>query len=281
MSAGDVVVATNPLERRISGSIPVVRRSLATALSGEMSLERLIDRYADSVVPIEFSLEEIYRPRPSFNGGAYVRRLMTLADAVRTMAAFAHQPYGCYISNFNSNALDRMIALAIPDEIRRPDGPKPKMALFIGSDVSGSHWHYDPTDNVILVLDGSKEIYLKPPGSLRPHQIASACPNFAARADVPHHESPIILEAGDSLFLPSGWWRMVRNRGSCVSLSVIYPTEFFRRHGWSCLRIKLSRVLAGLRSETRRNPRPPAAARTGSAPHRAVGAHAAASRCQG
>lgn len=149
--------------------------------------------------------------------------------------------------------------------------PATALNLWVGADGHTSCLHYDPMDGILMQLHGAKKILLFPPAqtynlypipiykpmryglTLRPvySQVypdrpdLDAFPNFAQAQS---HATEIILNPGEILFLPAGWWHEVTSLEGGVVCSVnrfwhVLPlSRAFR--SWNKWRAHLGSVLA-------------------------------------
>ncbi len=94
--------------------------------------------------------------------------------------------------------------------------------LWCSGRATSSNLHYDENHNVLCVLAGFKRVTLLPPSAtalLRPHSLADPSPNHSQLShaelrevvDGPARAQSLVvtLVAGDSLFIPEGWWHQV------------------------------------------------------------------------
>ena len=203
---------------------PAILRGVGVRDLPDFALNRLRARYGDVSVPLELSLDKIYAPNPAINSGRYTRYEMTFERAARLMERQRFEPFGCYISNFSARALDGAVLCQLPDIFDTLGDGEPDHIFFVGGDGSGTHWHYDPTNNFLIVLDGCKQVSICPFEAITPHEIDSGCANFARDRD-PDVTGAHMTTLGpdDCLFLPAGYWHRVENQGSNVAITVSYP----------------------------------------------------------
>lgn len=121
--------------------------------------------------------------------------------------------------------------------------PATALNLWVGAGGHTSCLHYDPMDGILMQLHGAKKILLFPPHqiynlypiplykplryglALRPvySQVYPDRPDFEAFpnfAQAQLHATEIILNPGEILFLPAGWWHEVTSLGDEVVCSV-------------------------------------------------------------
>jgi hypothetical protein len=102
--------------------------------------------------------------------------------------------------------------------------------------------HYDPVETLHWLIRGHKRFLLFPPGTGRyyPHPARSTAP-FISRVDPDHLDAvrfprfraetgrPLVLEAGEVLYLPSFWWHQVYSQGATnLSLNFVWGVSRLR-----------------------------------------------------
>ena len=112
---------------------------------------------------------------------------------------------------------------------------------YFGAGRQVSTLHFDPNENLLVCISGTKRLWLYPPSDARHlYPLASAdgsragTPPFQSFADLPAHlhatfadmertRGPIEvrLQAGDILYLPCGWWHCVEG-GSERNMILVY-----------------------------------------------------------
>ncbi|KAH8830899.1 cupin-like domain-containing protein [Flagelloscypha sp. PMI_526] len=118
--------------------------------------------------------------------------------------------------------------------------------LWIGDDKSVTTIHSDPYENIYQVIRGRKLFTLLPPTDSwalqertyshaqynrpskgNPLQLtpSSDDPNVPGALPPNVHALQVVLDPGDTLFLPAGWWHFVRQSGLTIALNYWYDTE--------------------------------------------------------
>ncbi|KAH9850763.1 Clavaminate synthase-like protein [Lenzites betulinus] len=113
--------------------------------------------------------------------------------------------------------------------------------LWIGDQKSVTSIHSDPYENIYTVIRGSKQFTLLPPTEgwclkerRYPHATyvrAADTPKLElvpSSADTPWcaaHPIEVTVNAGETLYLPAGWWHYVRQRGYTVAVNYWYDME--------------------------------------------------------
>ncbi len=122
-------------------------------------------------------------------------------------------------------------------ELREPDilppGSVQKLYLWLGSKGNVSSLHYDRPNNFLVQLHGRKRLVLFAPqdhAALYPSQKISHFsrvdierPDLEAFPDYASAQGyEVVLEAGDTLYLPPFWWHQVYSESTSVSVSVFW-----------------------------------------------------------
>jgi hypothetical protein len=121
--------------------------------------------------------------------------------------------------------------------------PVSDVNLWIGPSGHIECLHYDPTDGFLMQLHGAKRIVLFPPSQLANlypypitthlrHGLKLRCwfsqvypdhPDFEAFPRVAHalpHKHDIVLNPGEALYIPAGWWHEVTALGDDMVCSI-------------------------------------------------------------
>ena len=115
---------------------------------------------------------------------------------------------------------------------------------FSGNVISASNWHHDGNSNILLVLHGRKLIELCPPDTIQASAIYSDHANHPAvlctkdynlyhlNRSIKETQKSIFTEryivdisAGDSIFIPPGWWHRVESYGPCLAVNIWFNTR--------------------------------------------------------
>lgn len=152
------------------------------------------------------------------------RQRMTLDALVRAVED-AGESNDIYLIAHN-RALSAPGLAALREDIRPDpalfDPESAAMSLWIGPAGTRTPLHHDTTNIAFNQLYGRKRFRLAPPGEVR--LWAGARGFYAGRAlddfeDADVHE--VVLEPGESLFIPAGWWHDVRALDVSISLSLM------------------------------------------------------------
>ncbi|MEX2216140.1 MAG: cupin-like domain-containing protein [Phycisphaeraceae bacterium] len=145
---------------------------------------------------------------------------------------------------------------ALLTDIRQPDFHRPqtnKIAFWVGAKGTGTHLHYDPYDNIMAVVRGTKRFVLFRPGQfgrLYPYPAFSRWGHFSqvdvnapdlARFPRYARAEPItcVVSAGQALYLPHGWWHYVVNEDLTIAVNFFYRISFLRRLTLPMLRFRI------------------------------------------
>jgi len=81
-------------------------------------------------------------------------------------------------------------------------------------------WHYDVEEVFILQTLGCKEYTIRP-NSVHPNPLISSIPkDLGYEKEKSPMEVKVRLEAGDWLYIPSGWWHVARTQAESMHISV-------------------------------------------------------------
>jgi len=104
--------------------------------------------------------------------------------------------------------------------------------IWMGYLKSFSPLHYDPYDNIFVQIVGRKKVYLINPVYSQYLPLVSNLNNTSSLT-LDSHQHPsfptysLILDSGDILFIPNGWWHQIESLGNELCVSVSY---WFLRH---------------------------------------------------
>lgn len=81
-------------------------------------------------------------------------------------------------------------------------------------------WHFDVEEVFIIQSVGSKEYKIRP-NALHPHPLAGSMPKHVQfESEITPFEIQVTLQAGDWLYIPSGWWHVARSQTQSLHISV-------------------------------------------------------------
>ncbi|TNE38026.1 MAG: cupin-like domain-containing protein [Sphingomonadales bacterium] len=155
-----------------------------------------------------------------------------------------------YLTAFNSRANGEALAPLemdigrIDSLLDHPEGSSGGM-IWIGPGGTFTPLHHDLTNNLLVQVAGRKQVILLPPADTP--NLHNDVHVFSAISDVfdpaldrvcyPQIDAlrkyEIILEPGEALFLPLGWWHQVRSLDFSISMTFTnfrWPNEGYRGH---------------------------------------------------
>lgn len=215
------VVRNNPvLVKGLVAKWPAVDR-----WSGEYFLDRLGD------VSIDVSDHRDADPKFEDNFPSHVATVFLSEFVRRVRAGPSNNCYVCAKHNF----------LAIPeaatllDDFSYPDGyldntmPKSKASLWWGPERTWTPFHHDASNNLFCQVKGIKLLHLVAPVHLPRLYNNRACfsdvdpreinfDRFPEMRGVPIKQA--VVNAGDALLIPVGWWHCVEALEESISLSL-------------------------------------------------------------
>jgi hypothetical protein len=167
------------------------------------------------------------------------------------------------IYNQDGGAFPPLAALmgdfAIPDFLAKP---VQNINLWMSVNGSRSSTHYDPYQNLLCVVAGSKRVKLWPPSAaptLYPLPIYGEASNHSAvdfvnpdlatyprfREALEAYET-VTLDVGDALFIPEGWYHQVDSANVTIAVNFWWESESSAKLGTHMDAYLLRRVLANL-----------------------------------
>jgi hypothetical protein len=207
----------------------------ASTLWDDGYLDRAV---GDNLLLVEASSTPMFTPEIAAAG--FPKRRMALRDF---MDGSAHQRPEEWLYAAQIPLQGQLAAIA--QDITHPAwiAKAPSLVSFwMGRAATGTRMHYDPYDNVMAVVRGSKVFSLLPPGrfaNMYPYPAYSRWGHFS-RVDAesvdsmkfPRYPARDILtcrvEAGQAICIPTGWWHQVKNDGMTVAVNFFYSPGFPR-----------------------------------------------------
>jgi len=126
--------------------------------------------------------------------------------------------------------------------------------LWMSGGNTTSSLHFDTHDNLMLQLDGSKDVFLWHPNETHKfysdfHNKYGLSPISADRVDLDrypefaraatHH---MHVRPGDAFYLPDGWWHLIRSHGRNIAIAIefepvhddgkLWPPAVTQRYKW-------------------------------------------------
>jgi len=273
------VAALNPTDfhqRYRNPGIPIAIRGLIT-LSPEWDLNFLCQYLNDQVFPIRHYGRERYQQDKrtwSSSGSGVDAHCMTFADYTALIKSGEAYRQDLYLARCSL----KETPLAVASNVKQAEDwlglkfPATYLNLWVGPGGHTSSLHYDPMDGILMQLHGCKKVLLFPPSqtyNLYPipvykqlrhglklravySQVYPENPDFEAFPkfqEAAKQVREVILEPGDVLFLPAGWWHEVISLGEDMVCSInrfwhVFPlSRAFR--SWNKWRAHLASVCAG------------------------------------
>ncbi|KAL0054747.1 hypothetical protein WJX82_001838 [Trebouxia sp. C0006] len=128
----------------------------------------------------------------------------------------------------------------VPDVISHADVTRTNLWMSIRG--SRSSLHYDPYHNLLCMVQGKKTVKLMSPDAtdqLYPFSVLGESPNhshvnFAHPDDQQHplykqalqSQQEFVLQAGDALFIPEGWWHQVDSQDTTIAVNFWWQSAF-------------------------------------------------------
>ncbi len=167
---------------------------------------------------------------------------MTMAEYVDTISAGESNSW--YMTNSNTDfnettILDLYQEVEFLPELLDPEGDHPHGYLLFGPSGTITDLHFDLANAIYCQVHGRKHFQM-----VSPIYLPNVYPyrNFLSKVDLEHgvdlEKFPLfarakvydfILEPGEILFLPIGWWHFVRSIGVSMSLSF---ANFYTKEGY-------------------------------------------------
>ena len=134
-----------------------------------------------------------------------------------------------YNARNNRNLLDQLLAeLPLLPPFLDSQAPKEQMMLWIGPKGTMGRFHMDLANSVLAQVKGCKEIRMAPSFSLPYvyHEFATVSSLNLDDWDLQRNPMfqyvpviPTILQPGEMLFIPIGWWHQVRSLEPSISIT--------------------------------------------------------------
>ncbi|KAK1271661.1 hypothetical protein QJS04_geneDACA007493 [Acorus gramineus] len=155
---------------------------------------------------------------------------------------------GVYLAQvpiLNMENKERSPLEVLKDDIQMPmfldRRPLASINLWMNSVRSRSSTHYDPHHNILCIVAGCKQVVLWPPsaspllypmaiyGEASNHSAVDiAKPDFSAHPRAKHfmdHSQRVVLNAGDALFIPEGWFHQVDSDDLTIAVNFWWPSD--------------------------------------------------------
>lgn len=148
--------------------------------------------------------------------------MRAVIDAIRR----SEQSNDFYITAYNDTTNKNALAPLWDDlgdvSILRPSGGRDGF-FWLGPKGTLTPFHHDLTNNLLVQVMGRKQVYLVPSWEVGRMQNSIHCFSGRSPSDWPGDDLPplleCIIEPGDALFLPIGWWHYVEALDATISMS--------------------------------------------------------------
>ncbi|MRV72417.1 cupin-like domain-containing protein [Duganella sp. FT92W] len=195
----------------------------------DWSLERLAQRFGDRTVEVQFGRNA--DPDYEMNSIAH-KRTMRFSEYTGLVAASGHT--NDFYMTANNGQQNRHALRELWDDV-------PKLPHYLADEPAGFFWlgpagtvtpfHHDLTNNFMIQLSGRKRVRLIAPCETPKLYNQRHCftpvdgraidtQRFPAMAGVPVPEC--VLEPGEVLFLPVGWWHFVEALDISITVSATH-----------------------------------------------------------
>lgn len=221
---------TVPFVDRVAAQLPVVLTDLTAGWPAlEWTWEDLAQRFGDLIVPV--CMGRTSHPR------AYLEPKLTEQqrrfDEVIALLLDPATGDDVYVVA-NNEALEGPLK-GMLDDVRAVDGILPadrlvESSAWIGAAGAFTPLHHDTSDILLVPFLGRKQVVLVPPEEL---EVSFAAQGFWADGydlddpDVARRET--IVQPGEALLIPSGWWHQVRSLEPSLTLTFAglgHPNSF-------------------------------------------------------
>ncbi|MEB3356093.1 MAG: cupin-like domain-containing protein [Synechococcales bacterium] len=212
------------------------------------SLDYLCQMLGDRVFPVRHYGRDRYQQDKrqwTSSGSGVEARSMAFPDYAQLLKTGVAQEQDLYLArcSIKETPLADRCALQQAESWFNLRFPATSLNLWLGAGGHTSCLHYDPMDGLLMQLNGAKKVLLFPP-----HQTYNLYPipvykqlryglklrsvysqvypqrpdlqTFPRFAGAMPHASEVILQQGEILFLPAGWWHEVTSLGDGVVCSI-------------------------------------------------------------
>lgn len=178
------------------------------------------------------------KPKPDADWAELVRK-MTLRELVDRITTDGNDTY--VISKNGVIAIPELAPLlndlALPSEIFGPEPNPARMGLWIGAAGTHTPLHHDGDNSFFCQVHGRKRVRLAPPESLalldRANGVYSEWDpkDKAELASGPEHLVEVVVQAGEALLIPAGWWHQVDALEPSITVTIL-ELAWDNDYGW-------------------------------------------------
>jgi hypothetical protein len=235
---GPLPAASEFLARHWVPGVPAIFTDLVRSWPafGRWGPRDLVERFGDVVVEACVGRTSIADPDPLWDR---LKRDVSIAELVGMLSS-AGPANDVYVIAKNA-ALRRPGLRALLDDIRLPPEifghtmQPMRMGLWIGAAGTHTPLHHDGDNSMFCQVVGRKRFRIAPPESLAlldcARGVYSRWDPSDDETDAPEALIELVLEPGDALFLPAGWWHQVDALDLGISVSILefaWPNDY----GW-------------------------------------------------
>lgn len=230
-----------------AASWPVV---LAGELDGWPALERWTPDYLKRAVgAAEVQVQAGRARNPDFERDMPAHATRMGFDAFIDQIAGPGAGNDLYLTAYNASANGAALQpleadLGFVDKLLTRDDPRPHGMLWIGPAGTFTPLHHDLTNNLLIQLQGRKRVLLvapeETPRLYNDHHVYSRVRDLAEPGILDRFPAleglrvhRVILEAGEALFIPVGWWHQVTALDFSVTATHTnfhWPNDFHGGH---------------------------------------------------
>lgn len=221
----------------LAPGVPVVLTDLVTRWPafGKWTPSWLAEHHGD--VELTACVGREGKPKPDADWKELVRK-MTMRELVERITSGGNDTY--VISKNGVIAIPELASLlddlALPPEIFASSNPA-RMGLWIGGAGTHTPLHHDGDNSFFCQVHGRKRVRLAPPESLalldRANGVYSEWDpkDDAELAAGPERLLEVVVDPGEALLIPSGWWHQVDALDTSITVTILelaWPNDY----GW-------------------------------------------------
>lgn len=192
------------------------------------SLQSLAERFPDATVEVNVARQQAARPRET---ELHAQRMVVPAFVARALAGPSNDLYAVSRNGWLADP----VFLALWDDLRPlppflvPLAPPRGVSLWVGPEGTITPPHFDPHNVLLVQVQGRKRVRLAPRvrsdqhGVLDGYYLEGPLDQFGDRVRT------VVLEPGEALFVPVGWFHEVTALSPSMTLSFLsfpWPNHF-------------------------------------------------------
>jgi hypothetical protein len=227
------VSADELLERYFAGNRPVVLTDVVTRWPafGKWTPAWLAERFADVEVEIMGQRDSDPDPDMNFEQHRTTTTMRALVERIQSVG----RSNDFYMVAHNGQPRNPALAALLDDvvvdpELMDPDGVREGSSLWVGPAGTVTPLHHDTTNILFGQVHGRKKVVLIPPTTRALLRAPRGCyaeldvtsPGFFERLGLePEDLIETVLEPGEALFIPVGWWHAVTALEPSINFSLL------------------------------------------------------------